>query len=141
MTNILLTSVGRRTYLIDYFMKAMAGAGEVHASNSIETLATQEADFSFISPLIHDNLYITTLLKYCEKSSINAILSLFDIDLLMFAKHRKTFAEIGVLFARRAANVFYRGKSVKTTADCDDQLDPVETRRDAALTLGAFVKN
>ena len=94
--NLLLTSVGRRKYIIEYFKKAMTGVGEVHACNSMETLATQAADFSFISPKIYDEAYISTLLGYCKKASINALLSLFDVDLLMLAKHRSDFAEIGV---------------------------------------------
>lgn len=96
MMNILLTSVGRRKYLIEYFKEAMAGGGEVHAANSMETLATQAADFSFISPNVYDKNYIPILLDYCKKSSIKALLSLFDVDLLMLAKHREDFAEIGV---------------------------------------------
>ena len=32
--NILLTSVGRRSYLIDYFKEALGSDGEIHVSNS-----------------------------------------------------------------------------------------------------------
>lgn len=35
--NILLTSAGRRTYLVEYFKKALGGQGKVYASNSIDT--------------------------------------------------------------------------------------------------------
>ena len=35
--NILLTSAGRRTYLVEYFKEALAGHGKVYASNSIDT--------------------------------------------------------------------------------------------------------
>ena len=32
--NILLTSAGRRTYMVEYFKEVLNGNGEVHASNS-----------------------------------------------------------------------------------------------------------
>jgi carbamoyl-phosphate synthase large subunit len=36
------------------------------------------------------------MLDYCEKSSINAVVSLFDLDVLKLATHRQEFAAIGV---------------------------------------------
>jgi len=94
--NILLTSVGRRTYLIQYFKEAFRGKGKIHACNSTETLGTLAADASFISPLVYDKEYIPTLISYCKKESIDAVLSLFDVDLLVLARNRKEFANNGV---------------------------------------------
>lgn len=34
--NILFTSVGRRTYLVEYFKEALNGCDEVHVANSDE---------------------------------------------------------------------------------------------------------
>ncbi len=94
--NILLTSVGRRAYMVKYFQEALAGAGEVHVCNSDDlTVAFQYADKSVISPLIYDDNYIPFLLDYCVKNHIEILLSLFDIDLLMLAKHKKDFEKIG----------------------------------------------
>ena len=53
---ILLTSVGRRGYIIKYF-KAIKDV-EIHACNSTFTGSLKEADFHFISPLAHDKNYI-----------------------------------------------------------------------------------
>ncbi|MEE1116155.1 MAG: ATP-grasp domain-containing protein [Clostridia bacterium] len=94
--NALLTSVGRRAYMVKYFQEALAGTGEVHVCNSDDlTVAFQYADKSVISPLIYDDNYIPFLLNYCKENSIDILLSLFDIDLLMLAKHKKEFEEIG----------------------------------------------
>ncbi len=94
--NILLTSVGRRAYMVKYFQKELAGTGEVHVCNSDDlTVAFQYADKSVISPLIYDENYIPFLLNYCKENNIGMIVSLFDIDLLMLARHKKDFAEIG----------------------------------------------
>lgn len=94
--NILLTSVGRRSYLVEYLKKALAGAGEVHISNSSNiTPAFLCADHSTMTPLIYSDEYIPFLLDYCEKHSINAIIPLLDMDLPMLAQHRKEFTDIG----------------------------------------------
>lgn len=94
--NVLLTSVGRRAYMVKYFKEVLGTEGQVHVCNSDDlTVAFQYADKSFISPLIYDENYIPCLLHYCKENRIDILISLFDIDLLMLAKHRQAFAEIG----------------------------------------------
>ena len=94
--NILLTSVGRRGYLVKYF-KEVIGDGKVHVSNSSDiSPAFNYADASVVTPLIYDDNYIDFLLDYCNKNSINAIISLFDIDLPILSKNRKCFEENGI---------------------------------------------
>ncbi len=94
--NILLTSVGRRAYMVKYFKKELDGNGEVHVCNSDDlTVAFQYADKAVISPLIYSDEYIPFLLKYCKENKIDILISLFDIDLLMLSKHKKDFEKIG----------------------------------------------
>ncbi|VVS95289.1 ATP-grasp domain-containing protein [Desulfoluna spongiiphila] len=94
--NILLTSVGRRTYMIDYFKRALYGIGQVHACNSCFTIAMQSADKSVCSPMIYDSNYIEFIINYCLENNIKAIVSLFDIDLPILAKSREIFADNGI---------------------------------------------
>ena len=89
--NILLTSVGRRTYLINYFKHALAGNGLVYASNSIFTYSLTQADDYTLSPNIYDNEYISFLLRFCIEKKISLIISLFDIDLPILAKNKELF--------------------------------------------------
>ncbi len=94
--NILLTSVGRRAYLVKYFKESLGPTGQVHVSNSDDmTVAFRYADKSVITPLIYDAEYIPFLLGYCRENKIDVLLSLFDIDLLMLARHKADFAAIG----------------------------------------------
>ena len=66
--NILLTSVGRRGYLVQYFKEALNGLGKVYVSNSdSNSAAFKYADEYVVSPLIYDNHYIDFLLNYCKK--------------------------------------------------------------------------
>ena len=95
--NILLTSAGRRGYLVEYFKEALNGTGEVHVGNSTPLSPVfYYADKCVVTPLIYDEDYVPFLLRYCEKNHIDAVISLFDIDLYMLAQHKADFAKIGV---------------------------------------------
>lgn len=94
--NILLTSVGRRTYLVRYFQQALGGDGKVFASNSVLTYTLEQADQYVVSPQIYDNSYIDFLLNYCKEKNITAIISCFDIDLPILAANRLKFKENGI---------------------------------------------
>ncbi|MCF2625519.1 ATP-grasp domain-containing protein [Fusobacterium perfoetens] len=95
--NILLTSVGRRSYLVEYFKKALKEEGKVYVSNSSNlSPAFQYADEYVVTPLIYDKEYINFLQKYCLEKNIKAIISLFDIDLLVLSKHKKEFEKLGI---------------------------------------------
>ena len=94
--NVLLTSVGRRAYMVKYFQEVLAGDGEVHVCNSDDlTVAFHYADKCVISPLIYDDNYIPFLLQYCQDNKIDLLISLFDIDLMVLARHKAEFASIG----------------------------------------------
>ena len=94
--NILLTSVGRRTYLIEYFKEAMKDVGKVFASNSEYTYSLSCADEYVITPIIYDEKYISFLIDFCKKNDITAIISLFDIDLYILSKNKKEFEKNGI---------------------------------------------
>lgn len=94
--NILLTSVGRRTYIVSYFKDALNGIGQVHAANSEESYSMRIADKSILTPLIYDERYINFLLSYCIENNIKAIIPLFDIDLPILAKNKSKFSDYGI---------------------------------------------
>lgn len=94
--NILLTSAGRRTYMVEYFKQALCGKGKVYASNSVLTYTLEQADEYVLTPNIYDEGYVTFLLKYCSKRHIDAIIPLFDIDLPVLAMNKALFDAIGV---------------------------------------------
>ena len=92
----MLTSVGRRAYLVKYFKEVLGNDGKVFVCNSDDKSITfKYADEKVISPLIYDSNYILFLLEYCKENRIDIVISLFDIDLLMLAKHKKQFEKIG----------------------------------------------
>lgn len=90
--NILLTSAGRRSYIVDYF-KNVDGVDNVYVANSVYTIACERADGYFIAPLIYSDNYIPSIISYCQANNISIIQSLFDIDLLILAKNKEKFEE------------------------------------------------
>ena len=94
--NVLLTSVGRRAYMVKYFKDALGADGQVHVCNSDDlTVAFHYADKAVVSPLIYSEEYIPFLLNYCKENKIGALVSLFDMDLPVLAKNKQRFEEIG----------------------------------------------
>ena len=94
--NILLTSAGRRSYLVKYFRDALNGKGRVYASNSEYTIALQEADGYFICPLIYEPEYVDSLIDFCQNNDIRAIISVFDIDLLVLSQNKEKIESKGI---------------------------------------------
>lgn len=95
--NILLTSVGRRSYLVDYFKESLNGIGKVFVSNSTdECPAFKHSDYKVVTPLIYDDSYIPFLKKYCLEHSISVIIPLFDVDVLKLSEFKKEFEDIGI---------------------------------------------
>lgn len=96
--NILLTSAGRRSYLVRYFKEALIKAGcngLVHAANSQPCPAFSQADRTVITPLIYDREYIPFLLEYCKNNGITLLLPLFDVDIPVLAANRERFHSLG----------------------------------------------
>ncbi|RYH72786.1 ATP-grasp domain-containing protein [Flavobacteriaceae bacterium 144Ye] len=96
--NVLLTSAGRRSYLVAYFKEAVASLnGIVHVCNSTSLCsAFQFADYTFVSPNIYSKQYIPEVLNYCLKHNITLVVPLFDIDLLVLSKHKDIFEKHGI---------------------------------------------
>ncbi|MBR2156296.1 MAG: ATP-grasp domain-containing protein, partial [Clostridia bacterium] len=95
--NILFTSVGRRSYLVNYFKEALGELGQIHVANSsAQSPAFQAADYCVVTPLIYDENYIPFLINYCRENHICAIISLFDIDLPILSRNKQLFQDVGV---------------------------------------------
>jgi carbamoyl-phosphate synthase large subunit len=90
--NILITSAGRRTYLIDYFKMALKGRGKVIVANSIKNSpAMFVADRSYLVPYSWDENYVNELLVICKLQDVRLIISLHDIDVYILSKYKDFF--------------------------------------------------
>lgn len=91
--NILVTSVGRRVKIIEYFKQVLAlNEGKVIATDcDINAPAIYFADDYEIVPRIDDPNYIEILLDVCKKHKIDAIMSLIDPELEVLANNQSLF--------------------------------------------------
>ncbi|MDU3212201.1 ATP-grasp domain-containing protein [Anaerococcus sp.] len=97
MTNVLITSVGTRNKIIQYFKENSKEEGKVIATDMSKLApAIYEADAYYIVPRITDSNYIDIIFDICKKEKIDGILSLIDPELSLLAKNEKKFKEIGV---------------------------------------------
>lgn len=149
---ILLTSVGRRDYLIKYFKELQGYNCRILAANSIkDTTGMMFADESFVSPPIRSKEYIPFIIDICKRNNVDIIISLFDLDTLYLSHHRCEFDSIGVktLFSEKEVieicldkikmNKFLNANGFKTPnifTDLDEALTAIlEKRLDFPLVL------
>jgi carbamoyl-phosphate synthase large subunit len=122
--NILLSSVGRRSYLVEYFRDALKGQGQVVATNTIgQTTGMFAADLAEVVPAARDPSFVETMLRLCRRHNIRLVLSLHDWEAPFLAPYKKDFLAIGTQLVIADPDVVAR---------C---LDKYETHR-LALELG-----
>ena len=95
--NILFCSVGRRCELLKDFRTTLGKQGKIVVTdNSPVAPAMAFADKAYLVPLISDPSYISIILEICKKEEIQAITTLIDPEIMLLAKHRAEFEELGV---------------------------------------------
>lgn len=95
--NILFTCAGRRTYLLKYFKENLCEDDKIVATDmQLSAPALQVADIKLQVPAVYDPNYVDFCLKICEDQSIDAVISLNDLELPILAENKARFAEIGV---------------------------------------------
>ncbi len=96
--NILVTSVGRRVKVIEYFKETLSkDKGKVICTDCDPNApALYFGDYHEIVPRITEKEYITILKSICLKYKIDAIVSLIDPELEILAEFKKEFEAINV---------------------------------------------
>lgn len=97
MLNILITSVGRRYKLIEYFKKEFFHSDNIILTDCDEFApALKLGDKQYIVPRIESEDYINKLVEICLKEEISAIFSLIDPEQVLLSKYKPLFDDIGV---------------------------------------------
>lgn len=108
--NILLTSVGRRNYLVKYFRQALSKSGKVIATNSVpNTPGMVEADVACVVPPASSPDFIDTLLSVCRNHDVDLLFSLHDWEAPFIAAQAKRFREVGVKLGVSSPRVIETG--------------------------------
>ncbi len=99
---ILITSIGRRGYLADYFRQACSGECEVLGTtdrHDIErelTVGLRVCDRGYLVPPVASDSYIDSVLEICRKEHVSLLCSALDVDNEVLAQHRGEFEALGV---------------------------------------------
>lgn len=98
--NIMILSPGRRVEIVDYFIKALDGQGNVITLDmnpyapglySGDKYYCMEKDFENIKG------YVSDIIDICIKEEIKAIITLIDPELPMLSEYRKSFEGKGII--------------------------------------------
>jgi len=95
---ILLSSIGRRGYLVKYFKDAVGDAGEIWGADLNKFApALQYCDHTVLLPKVTDPNYIDLLLDFCKTNHINMVIPLIDPELEVLAFNRDRFFDAGIM--------------------------------------------
>lgn len=96
--NILFTCAGRRTYLLKYFKKQLAGDGRIlGADMQLSAPALSEADIKIQVPSVYADNYIDVVLMACKEYHVDIVISLNDLELPILADSKSRFEQLGVI--------------------------------------------
>jgi carbamoyl-phosphate synthase large subunit len=96
--NIVLSCIGKRGYIADYFREALPPGSKVVGTSDTEwTPGLSSCDISLVMPPISSDEYIPALLEECRKHEISGLLSLYDPDVHKLSAYRQQFSKAGVV--------------------------------------------
>ena len=97
--NVLLSSVGRRAYLVKYFKDAVRPfGGRVYATNTTsDATGFFSADESRIVPPSASNEYVDVMVELCKEWNVRLLFSLHDWDAPVLARAKDRFLAVGTI--------------------------------------------
>lgn len=95
---ILLSSVGRRGYLVKFFKDELGSNGEVWgADNDRYASAFHCCDNHVLLPEVTDPDYAEQLMQFCQDNHIDMVVPLIDPELEVLAAQRERFYDAGTM--------------------------------------------
>jgi len=95
---ILLTSAGRRGYLVKFFREILTDNDQIWgADNSKYAPAFHYCDNALLLPKVTDTGYVDTLINFCKKSKIDIVIPLIDPELEVLAEQRQRFYDENIM--------------------------------------------
>ncbi|HIP14811.1 MAG TPA: glucose-1-phosphate thymidylyltransferase [Sulfurimonas autotrophica] len=152
--NILLSCVGRRSYMVEYFKEALTNEhGKIIGTNSeTGTTGMNACDVAYEVPPITDKNYIDVLLEIAIKEKVSMIVSLFDIDLPYLAQAKSRFEASGITVVVSSPEVieiandkyktyqFLKNLNIKTPTTYCNYSEAIQAIEQKTLNYPLFVK-
>lgn len=95
--NILILSCGTRYKLVEFFKECEVVNKVVVTDCSEQAPALYAADKYYVVPRMNQEGYFECLMDICKKEKINSVLPLQEEEILLTAKNKELYEEIGVL--------------------------------------------
>lgn len=97
VNRVLITSSGRRSYLVEYFKEVLGPSGRVYAADC-DPLAPVfgNSDHGFIVPPFDEDGYIPSIRNICVDENIDLVIPTNDRELRIFAKNKDAFKQDGI---------------------------------------------
>ena len=107
--NIIITNVGRRGYLVDFF-KAIPGMnGKIFTSDCDRTASglygNNDGSFILPKPVDDEKKYVEELLSVCHENDIGAVLPVIDPEIHILSGYKDVFLNHGVKLVVSNRNV------------------------------------
>jgi carbamoyl-phosphate synthase large subunit len=95
---ILLTSVGRRGYLVKFFKEALGKNDQVWGADASKYApAFHYCDNVVLLPRVTDSDYVDKLISFCKKNNIDIVVPLIDPELEVLAAQRQRFYDENIM--------------------------------------------
>lgn len=105
--NIIITNVGRRGYLVDYFKSIPGMTGRVYTADCDNTASglygNNDGHFILPRPLDDEKKYVDELIEVCKKYNIDIVIPVIDPEIYILSGYKELFTknEIRVIVSDR----------------------------------------
>lgn len=107
--NIIITNIGRRGYLADYFKEIPEMTGMVFTSDCDRTASglygKNDGHFILPKPVENEELYVEKLIEVCKENDIGAIIPVIDPEVYILSGFRERFIKNGITIVVSDRNV------------------------------------
>ncbi|UNC93617.1 ATP-grasp domain-containing protein [Candidatus Contubernalis alkaliaceticus] len=95
--NIMLTSIGRRGQMVNFFKENLRGEGKVFTADCDPTApGLYLSHRGFVVPRVNEADYLETILELCSANDIKAVVPFIDPELPILAEAAPLFASRGI---------------------------------------------
>lgn len=99
--NIIITNIGRRGYLVDYFKEIPGMTGKIFTSDCDVTASglygNNDGYFILPRPVDNEKLYVEKLIRTCKENGIEVVLPIIDPEIYILSQYRGVFRKEGII--------------------------------------------
>jgi carbamoyl-phosphate synthase large subunit len=96
--NLLLSTIGKRNYLANYFREIMPeGSRIIGTGNNKNTIGFLSCDISYLIPSFSEVDYASAIIQLCKAENINAIFTFSDLELPVLSKIKEQLEKMNIV--------------------------------------------